>query len=156
MAIWQFSLQLIPKGAPTPVVGPDGFDVAPSWKGFSTGVDMRDRLKQQFSDAREVLPGWLQWGQEDGNSIDGIVEDGEFHELSARLDARTDHDSFVQFLCEFATAIDCRFFCPEFSSMIEPNPSRLRSEIAQSRAALWHTNPVAVLERARKQRNNAS
>ena len=74
MAVWQFDVQLIPRGAPTPSVGADGIEVEPCWEGFSTEVDIKGRLSKQFGAAREVLPNWFQWGEETGNRIDAGFE----------------------------------------------------------------------------------
>jgi hypothetical protein len=156
MAVWQFDVQLIPQGAPVPEIAEDGIDVAPCWDGFSTTVNVQKRLEQRFGLAREVLPGWLQWGDEKSNRIDADLKGGRLTGLSARLDARSQFEPFLQFLCELANDINCRFFSAEFKSMIDANPATLRGELLQSRAALWCTDPIAVLEHAKKEHDDAS
>jgi hypothetical protein len=156
MAVWQFDVQFIPEGAPVPEITEGGIDVEPCWAGFSSKVNVQKRLEQQFGAAREVLPGWLQWGDEGSNRVDADLKQGRLTGLSARLDPRSDFEPFIDFLCELATDINCRFFCAEFKSMIDATPASLRGELLQSRAALWRTDPIAVLEQVKKEHDDAS
>ncbi|MGM9485882.1 hypothetical protein [Ideonella sp. YS5] len=143
MAIWQFDLAFYPRGGPEPWRVDDGHEVPPLQEGQAAKVQAW--LLRHFGEPSLLLEGWLIFGMDQGNRIDLVFNEDRTANLSARIDARSNYESFVSALCELGRFCNCVLFSAEFWATIEPATTEVHSALHHSRAIAFVNNPHAVL-----------
>jgi hypothetical protein len=109
MAAWQFEVALEPDGQP-----PGGSNGSPA------GPDGGRLFTREDSDILRKIEGilprresWSEdlilWGEEDGNRVNAVMEEGRLAELTARFDLRRPPGSFPAQLVELARYCGARF-----------------------------------------------
>lgn len=90
------------------------------------------------------------FGAEAGNRIDIVLGEDGGAEICARIDARTEGLWFCRHLYELASALDCKFFAPEFASEIGTETQDLVEALMRSRAWSYAVDPDATVRRLAK------
>lgn len=151
MATWQFDLHLIPRAKLIELYGEvpadldrDTLDRHEWWTGESVAYD--EALNAFLNESTSWSEHFRNWGDEDGNCVCVILEDNEVAEIYARVDVRSLDRAFLENLSEFSRKRVC-LFLTEDGKLIEPNVDLLLSEIAQSNALAFVSDPVGFLEK---------
>jgi|APAra7269096613_1048513.scaffolds.fasta_scaffold00207_39 hypothetical protein len=142
MALWQFDVCMIPRGAPSSSRGTDGYDATP------VAASLAARA-MAWCEARWPRQTWSEgffvFGDDQGCRIDMLVDDDGCAELLARIDLRSPHDGFCESVCELASVLDCVLFSPESWCPLRPDADELLAFAGRSRAARFVKDPHAVL-----------
>ena len=143
MAIWQFNLFIVrPDSLPT--LTDEGWDV-PALPQELTAFAMQ-YLNGRFAVPFEMLPGWLVFGQENGNRVNASFEASVISELSVRIDARDPSTTFIANICELADSLNCVFFSPESRIFVEPVPESVLLAQQSSRSASFAKSPTDFIK----------
>jgi hypothetical protein len=143
MALWQFDILFVPHGAGLPVCTEDGCRTDPL---DSERCEIaRTVLSAQFDAGHEMMEGWVMYGPEQGSRFDLLLDEDRTGELSARVDARTKDDQFLELLCRLAQEVECSLYSLEFGQMLEPSLTALRQALLLSRAAAFVRSPLNTL-----------
>jgi hypothetical protein len=143
MASWQFDVAVSRRGAPHPTITDDGYQLEPLPELLIARA--KKYLAAHLGQAWEMLPGWLVFGQEDGNRFDVVEEEDGFGSISARIDARVPSNIFLLKVSELAQTISCVLYVPEGEIYIEPARSELEQALSKSSAAKFVRDPNAFL-----------
>ena len=143
MAIWQFDVSFVPRGGTLPWQTEDGHDGPPLPE--MVAVSAHAWLLNHFGKPWLMMEGWLVFGHENGNRFDFLFNEDGSANLSARVDARSDFESFAAALSELASTTNCLLFSAEFWAAIEPSREELVAAITRSRASMYVKNPRSVL-----------
>ena len=112
-----------------------------------------EELKTNFNSilSRNIQP-WmsndvLSWGHEDENDLTIIVEDSIIEGVGCRFDTRKVDVELLKWFIDFANRMDFLFILDgnkvNKKKVIEPKPSIVFKELANSRAMLFTKNPKA-------------
>ena len=143
MAIWQFDLFLVPRVGGMPFLSGEGYDVPALHE--SLVMEARAYLSRQMGQPWPLLEDWLVFGYENSNRVDLFLTENGGAELSVRIDATSDTESFRNTVCELAERLQCLLFVPELGSPLEPDRAALASALRSSRAAMFVLNPTEAL-----------
>ncbi|HEY4080545.1 MAG TPA: hypothetical protein VGM81_07600 [Burkholderiaceae bacterium] len=97
-------------------------------------------LTALFGAPHEMLEGWLFYGDKYGSRVDFIRTDGDGCELSARIDAREEADTFISSIVTIVDSMDCKFF-DETGRPIAATEEELRNAIMASDAWRFALDP---------------
>ncbi len=156
MATWQYYLHLIPRPALIGLFGSvpkyldsDTFNDTDWWSEYSCS-DYEAALGSLLKESGSWSETIGNWGDDDGNFISVILEDGRVAEIGVRLDVRALDPNFVKGLCKFSRQCDCLFFTEDLKLM-EPAPRLLLDEIVRSDAFAFVSDPVGFLKKRQAQ-----
>jgi hypothetical protein len=141
MAIWQYDVRVIPRGAlagwlrqpsglmPS-VIDEESMEAIRWWKGADPGT-----LEQIFAlllPRRDSWhPGIPSWGIEDGHRIDLVMTGDDVEEVFVRVDVRQLSDGFLSSLLVILTEHDWLLVTPRMR-IIEPWPEEFWRELRDS------------------------
>lgn len=91
-------------------------------------------LAESFDPPWEMLPGWSVYGPENGNRIDLFVDEDGICELSARIDARTDAESFLTCWLILMIELNCSLYSPELDRAFPAEAEALKDALQASSA----------------------
>lgn len=91
-------------------------------------------LAESFDPPWQMLPGWSVYGPENGNRIDLVVDADGSGELSARIDARSDADSFLNCWLILMIELNCSLYSPELDLAFPADAQALRDALRSSSA----------------------
>lgn len=143
MALWQFDIDLTPRGAPAPTVTADGYETSPISEPLIAKA--RHYLAKHFGEGWEMLPGWLVFGCEDGSRFDLCVDEVGSGSVRARIDARSHPGGVLLWVCELAELLRCDLYVPERGGIIQPNRAELERAFGESAAVRFVHNQQAFL-----------
>jgi hypothetical protein len=151
MALWQFDLLLIPRqclpgrarSAPRRLAVAE----ADSLEWTAHRLDSAtERLIQDFAKPRASWdPETRSWGVEDGDRLDVSLEDGKVVEITARIDARYPHGTFMQGVVALAVHLDCAFLTKDLD-VIPPLLHEVSAALESSAARRFVRDPYTFLE----------
>lgn len=81
-----------------------------------------------------MTKGWWVYGPEAGNRIDLVVNDDGTCELSARIDARSDADSFLNCWLILMIELNCSLYAPELDRSFRADIVSLKDALQASSA----------------------
>ncbi|EPR5147930.1 hypothetical protein ACU6FY_004579 [Vibrio alginolyticus] len=148
MAIWQFSVVLIPASwaeensySSSSLYDDEGYDTAYLWKDRQPVSD----LTVVFDEIPPPSKSWdrelLVWGNEKEHDIQ-VWYDGEAVEsIHIRLDLNHELCEIINKVIKAAIALDCVLFFPEFKSVVMASESELKHAIKKSNAAKFMSDP---------------
>ena len=148
MAIWQFSIILIPqkwaaenKYDPSLLYGEDGYDTETAWKENQPAKDFADILSNMLPPAKSWHLDLLCWGNEKGHDIQVWNENGAIDGIHVRLALNLDLKSILTSLVTMAKKLDCVFFYPELKKITQADEFELKSAVLKSSAERFVKNP---------------
>ena len=147
MAIWQFDLFFVPRAEGMPSLSGEGYDVPVLPERLV--IEARNYLSQQMGQAWQMLEDWQTFGEENGNRVDLLLTKNGGAELSVRIDARCNTESFHDIVCELAERLQCLLFASEPGRLLEPDRAALASALHNSRAFKFVHDPRKVLRAIR-------
>lgn len=154
MAVWQFSIQLVPEARiierfgriPTRIAR-DAWDSAESSAWGASPLSEVDiarldavlpRLSPHWSDRVSA------WGSHDGDIVECLATDDQILSVWARIDVRRLNSSYLPAICEIAQRHRC-WLVTEDLMVIEPELDALAGEIRQSSAMSCVSDPQSFL-----------
>ena len=143
MALWQFDVALIPNGS-VPVVADEGYEIAPLPQ--LSVARATKYLSQHFGAARQMLPHWLVFGEEDGHRFDVRIDEVGSGSVQARVDARAYARHVLGRVLELADLLGCNLYVPELNVSVEPTKSELERVFCESTAARFVEDPHRFFE----------
>jgi hypothetical protein len=146
MATWQFDLELIPRRHVLEVV-----DTVDWWSGATLPGDYENRISAFLPWHLPWDPEWQVFGEEDGDRIDVVFENGHVQHVRARLDARKLDLELLRRVAEFATDCECVFVTRQ-GRVVEPQVDALLGELQRSPASTFVRDPQAFLEGSKRRR----
>jgi hypothetical protein len=158
MAIWQFTIVLIP----TAWVEKEKFDLShlQTEDGFTTGCTWIERqpeckLGDVFDTILPPIKSWddevLIWGNTKTHDIQVIYENGLLEDIVVRLDLNLELSKIIVQIVNAARTLNCVFFIPESDSVVLANEIGLVDAVHKSNAAKYVTNPREYLDGISKQ-----
>jgi len=155
MAIWQFSLYLIPKesmrrmfkDAPSKL-SRDVAEDTPWWAGYQPKKGFEDAISQILPESPSWSKSMRIWGVERGNSIMVLYlteEKNEVEEIEIRIDASNLLTDFVAGICRWATGLDCIARTKTYE-VVRPVYFAVQEAIVNSRAMRFIEDPEGVLQ----------
>ncbi|WP_457324846.1 hypothetical protein [Roseateles sp. P5_E11] len=91
-------------------------------------------LAESFEPPRQMTKSWWIYGPEAGNRIDLVVGDDGTCELSARIDARSDADSFLNCWLILMIELNCSLHAPELRRSFPADILSLKEALQSSSA----------------------
>jgi len=154
MAIWQFTLVLVPRPwaianayNPTSLSNETGYDTSAAWLEHSPIQDIFIQHCDKFLSRSEPwAEGLTAWGDDEETDINLWQGSGKIESIRIRLDLRKDPRKPLSVICEIMNAIDCSCFIPESNLLIDPDPGRLFQIIRDSRASSFVKAPFPFLQ----------
>ena len=156
LATWQFTVHFIPRtklvllfGQVPDSLDPETFDSTDWWKEqvcqhYESSVGSFLKERRSWSESIKA------WGEEDGDRLNLLFEEGHIVEMEVRIDVRTLNMDFLENVCSFAKRCDCLLFTEELA-LIEPEVDLLLHEIGRSNASAFVASPIGFLDRLRRQ-----
>lgn len=131
MAVWQFDL----------VVACNANE-----RDLPTGLARlaKAHLDRVFGPPTRMLEGWDVYGPEQGSRVDFVTTDSDGCELSFRIDARSDADSFINSMVEFVQALDGTILDAESGLPIETSVHAIREALMASPAWTYALDPSTI------------
>jgi hypothetical protein len=153
MATWQFATHLLPQsrllelyGALRSTLDIDTLDSVEWWLDKQLPPDAESFLDSFLAKGTHWHEGTTLWGDIESDHLEISKAGGEVTGVYARIDVRERDDVFLNGLVEFAVKCDCIFWFPENERIVEPTLDYLLSEISESRAFHFVTNPLGFLK----------
>jgi hypothetical protein len=155
MAIWQFSLYLIPNGSikerfeqPPSKLSMEVAEDTPWWSGHQPQRDFEDAISAILPEAHSWSKSMRIWGVERSDSI--LVsyrteERIEVEEIEVRIDASNLSGEFVLHVCKWIEMLDCLCRTKAYDVVL-PDVAGVQAAIANSRAMKFIENPVKTLQ----------
>jgi hypothetical protein len=144
MALYQFDLQYVSRGAQLPRPGPDGFLVV-----VPVSVERCEQaqayLESMMGQPWLILEDWFVFGPENGSRFDLLRNEDGTGDISARIDAREIDARFLDLVCALAKKLNCIVFSLQFAAAIEPEQEEVRKALMRSRAKAYVIDPMSVL-----------
>ncbi|CAG0928226.1 hypothetical protein PLCT1_00675 [Planctomycetaceae bacterium] len=122
----------------------EGHEVSPLSEPFA--VQAHAWLCVRFGEPWRMLDGWIVFGQEQGSRFDLLFNEDRTVQLSARIDLRSEYQSFVEAVCELASKSNCLLFSAEYWAALEPSVSELSGAARRSRAGRFVRDPGGFLK----------
>jgi hypothetical protein len=155
MAVWQFTLHLIPRPKVVECFGDIPTHLDPDlWEGMDLGSWDTHLLPEGHAALLDtVLPRMEEhwcgtvtaWGSYDGNIVEVAREDHCIEWFLVRIDLREAHPRFLSVICEISSLSDC-YLLTEDRRLIPPQVDGLLVELKQSNAYLCVSDPQGWLE----------
>ena len=141
MALWQFSVLLVPRQRLRQVLGgvpaevPEPVLASTDWWGArpllaEDRVILDSMVPKRSSWAEDILC----WGAEDGDRIDVVLEDGYVTEITLGIDVRKISETFLNNVIALSANWDCVIIGEDFR-VIPPTRADLLSAVGTSQAA---------------------
>lgn len=156
MAIWQFTVGLVPRvwaeaegHLPAMLYDAEGYsDTSIAWRHEQLDVDMS--LDHLISLVLPAAESWSQevriWGDERTSDIRIFFEGTTVESIQARIDTRNSTSDLCSKIVHLAQILDCYLFLPEDSSIISADGAALSNAIRKSSAARYSADPQAFFE----------
>lgn len=151
MARWQFSVGLVPQvwldsgGRVESLFGDEGHVLSEAWEGVQP-VGLRERLNALLPSQKSWSESLSCWGDEQGDDIHLMEDDGNIVDLSVRFDLRRPNMDFFASIVEIAIDLDFGMLDLERQCVIERTSRSLRRAAAHSETARFVADPKAYIE----------
>lgn len=94
----------------------------------------KNLLAESFPPPWQMMPGWAVYGEENGNRIDLLTDKDGTCELSARVDARSDAESFLTCWLVLMLDMNCSLYAPELDRSFPADMVSLKDALQSSSA----------------------
>jgi len=159
MATWQFDLHYLPRTAvdaryaARPIAIPDEeLGSAEWWSEVSVPAAVVESLSSMLPPAASRSQHVRKWGQEDGDRIDVIYDDGAVCSIFVRIDTREISFRFVDAVVGLAVRNDWLLRLQD-KRIIDPYVSTLMSAIQRSDSFRFVLDPMKFIQELQKQRD---
>lgn len=154
MAIWQFTVDLIPRtwveleGAdPEFLCGDEGFhDTSATWRMNQPSIDLIGLISQVLPPTESWSDEIKIWGDQTRNDIQVSYVGSIIESVSARIDTRDDTSRICSGIVELARALDCVLFLPSARTIITADIKPLTEALYKSSAARFSAAPRGFIE----------
>ena len=155
MAIWQFSIGLIPKVWAEKNLfdcevlwdHKEGwFDCSNAWKNHQLKEDFTTIFSQILPPSKSTLENMFFWGNERESDVCVSFENNMVESIRLRIDLRCDFREIMAKFVAAARELECYFLFYSQRKIVEPNMFLLREAIANSRAMKFVSNPKTFLQ----------
>jgi len=154
MAIWQFTVDLIPRtwvelerGDPELLYDDEGFhDTSATWQMNQPRVELTGLISQILPPTESWSDGIKIWGDQTRNDIQVGYVGTIVESVSARIDTRGDTSRICSEIVELARALDCVLFLPSARTIIMADIKPLTEALYKSRAARFSAAPRDFIE----------
>ena len=154
MAIWQFSIELIPKSwavnhqhDASLFYGTEGYDTEIAWKNSQTNPKFKEVLSKVLPPAVSWHEDLLCWGNELEHDIQVWYENNTMTGISIRLDLNQNLNNIIVKVVTAAMELDCDFFFPEFKLITDANEFELQKLVRKSKAAQYVKDPQGFFDK---------
>lgn len=100
--------------------------------------------------------GWsseiMNWGSEDGNRLEIVLDDSAICEISVRIDLRNISQAFIKSIIELCTLLDC-YLIAEDCSLFKPSEDKVLSLLKKSLAHKFVENPEDTFDKITRANN---
>ncbi|MES2265098.1 MAG: hypothetical protein V4724_41910 [Pseudomonadota bacterium] len=154
MAIWQFTVGLIPRAwAKFEGNGPEllyddyGFhDTSVSWRMNQPRADLFGLISNVLPPAESWSDGIKIWGDQTRNYIQVDYDGTVIESVTACIDTREKTSCICSGIIELARALDCFLFLPSAGTIIMADINSLTDALYKSRAAHFSAAPREFIE----------
>lgn len=155
MAIWQFTVGLVPRtwaeaagSHPAMLYDADGYlDMSIAWRNEQLHVDIDDVLSRVWPRAASWSDEIRIWGDETTSDVQVCYAGTAVESVQVRIDARNSTSELCSKIVRLARAMDCHLFLPGERSIIGADEAALSNAIYRSTAARYSADPDAFLNR---------
>jgi hypothetical protein len=154
MAIWQFSMHLVPKAEwlraaadVEPSVTVDMLDRVQWWRATQPPSDLAERLSAVLPEGKHWHAGSRQWGADGGHEVSVSYANDRVDEVWARIDLRQRHPRLMEMLARLAADCSGWWVGGDTTRRVPIGETReaITSALAASDAARFVTDPRALL-----------
>ncbi len=151
MAIWQFSVEFIPRawldagGQADALFGEEGHNAHLAWRDHSPLADLDVLFSGVLPEAESWHEQLTLWGDEKRTDAHVWRRGGRVESIGLRFDVRDSDARLLSEIAEIASGLDCVLLIPETKRVIEPTVFALNHAMRESRAARFVQDPVAFL-----------
>ena len=152
MAIWQFSVVLIPASwaeensyITSLLYDEEGFDTECTWQNIQPEPSFRDVLSEVLPASESWHNDLLTWGEIKGHDIQVWHAEGVIEGIHIRLDLNQKLNEIIVKVVKAAKVLDCALFFPELKEVVEANEFELIKALKRSNAAKFVLNPQDFL-----------
>ena len=151
MALWQFGVLLVPQrslkalfGQVPERVSEQALDRADWWGEYELSEEDERLISSLAAPRRSWSPKIKSWGEEDGNRIHILREDGRVAEVSARIDARDIDRGFLYGVVHLADRWACALITDDLR-VLPPLVSEMEVALEESTARRFVRDPEKFL-----------
>jgi hypothetical protein len=161
MAVWQFSMILVPREEVMAIcpslggaVSEEAFESIQWWSSVQPPEDLPAKLALVLPECPHWSRSARQWGQEPGNTIAVWYEADRVRSIYARLDVREWEPILVEFLVDLAVECDGRWLAGDAQHryLVGPADEDLVRAVKESNAARFVRDPEGFLRQLGKSR----
>lgn len=153
MAIWQYTLYLIPEQklsevfSNTPVqINSDVWNETDWWKDYALSANFNQQISLFLPEGNSWNAQTKVWGKTDETEISVHYENNKVDEVTIKLDLRSITSPLVEKICQTAQMCNC-LMLTENLKIIRPDKRLLVESIKTSNGFSFVSNPEAYLER---------
>ncbi len=154
MAIWQFTVSLIPRAwdelegnSAELLYDDDGFnDTSATWRLNQPAIDLSGLISDVLPPTESWTDGIKIWGDQSRNDIQVAYDGTVVESVTARIDTREDTSRICSGIIELARALDCVLFLPSARTIIMADLNSLTDALYKSRAARFSAAPRDFIE----------
>ena len=157
MAVWQFTVVLIPKSWAVEneynslsLYGEDGYATDLTWKFIQPSMNLEGILSEILPPGKSWHDDMKHWGKSAENDIKVWYDEKRISEISIRLDLRQSPNPVVQKVIFAAQQLGCSLFLPEHRDIIDPELDNFKLSIEKSRAWRCLNDPERFFDEINK------
>ena len=153
MAIWQFSVYLIPNSwaeehefYSESLFNKDGFSTKSIWDSVQLEDNFQERIERVLPKAESWSDELLLWGDQEKNDIQIWFKERIDEGILVRIDLRKDPMIFIREIVQLAQDLDCAFFFPELRVISDSTETKIVEAIRKSAPFKFVKDPSGFLE----------
>ena len=163
MAIWQFTIALIPvawSNQPSNTIeslfSEDGYETAKCWAGHQPKSDWCTAITSFLPKGKSWNNDLLLWGDDETTDVQAWYSDNVLESINVRIDLRGEVQPILEKLVKLTEDLECILFWPEGRMFLQPRILDLKRAIVQSRPYSFVKNPEAFLQGINAEGRNAT
>jgi hypothetical protein len=153
MAIWQFTVGLVPRAwvgmegnVPEMLYDADGYcDTSIAWRQNQPKVDLDFLMSQVLPATESKIDEMKFWGDETKSDIHVCYDGNTVESVQVRIDTRVDSIEFCLKIVELARELDCCLLFPEARFISTPHEGSICNALQNSTAARFSAAPREFL-----------
>jgi hypothetical protein len=157
MAIWQFSVYLIPcswaeehEFDSESLFNKDEFSTKSIWDSVQLEDNFQERIERVLPKAESWSDELLLWGDQEKNDIQIWFKERIDEGILVRIDLRKDPMIFIREIVQLAQYLDCAFFFPELRVISESTETKIIEAIRKSAPFKFVKDPYGFIEKISK------
>jgi len=164
MAIWQFTVGLIPqawaaleRNGPEILYDDEGCnDMSTAWKQNQPSASQIDLIAEGLPPMESWSKEIRIWGDQTRSDIQISYDGTAVEPVTVRIHTREDPFHICSKIVDLARALDCSFFLPSTRSIIRADITLLSDAVHNSRAARFSAAPREFIEQLSRASSNES